>query len=112
MRTNISSIGQIYKNQYQPDKTAIIFGGEHVSFAQLDDKVRAFANFLRGKGVARNDKVILDVGNCPEFIYSYLGTVRNAAIIVPVNPAFTTPELTYIANDSDAKFFIVRRRFC
>jgi len=108
METNISTIGQIYKNQYKPDKTAIIFGDERVSFAQLDDKVRAFANFLRGKGVARNDKVILDVGNCPEFIYSYLGTVRNAAVIVPVNPAFTTPELTYIANDSDAKFFIIK----
>jgi len=108
METNISTIGQIYKNQYEPDKTAIIFGEERVSFAQLDDKVRAFANFLQGKGVTRNDKVILDVGNCPEFIYVYLGTVRNAAVIVPVNPAFTVPELTYIANDSDAKFFIIK----
>ena len=108
MDTNISTIGQIYKNQYKPDKTAIIFGDERVSFAKLDDKVRAFANFLHGKGVTKNDKVILDTGNCPEFIYIYLGTVRNAAVIVPVNPAFTAPELTYIAKDSDAKFFIIK----
>ena len=108
METNISSIGQIYKNNYKPEKTATIFGDERTSFAQLDDKVRAFANFLRGKGVTRNDKVILNTGNCPEFIYSYLGTVRNAAIIVPVNPALTTPELTYIAKDSDAKFIVIK----
>jgi len=108
MVSNISSIGQIYKNRYQPDKTAIVFGDERVSFSQLDDKVRAFANFLRAKGVTRNDKVILNAGNCPEFIYAYLGTVRNAAVIVPVNPLFTPPELTYIAKDSDAKFFIIR----
>ena len=108
MDTNISTIGQIYKNQYSPNKTAIIFGDERVSFAQLDDKVRAFANFLRGKGISRNDKVILNTGNCPEFIYLYLGTVRNAAIIVPVNPAFTIHELTYIASDSDAKFLVIK----
>ena len=108
MESNISSIGQIYKNRYKPDKTAIIFGDERVSFAQLDDKVRAFANFLREKGVTRNDKVILNVGNCPNFIYTYLATVRNAAIIIPVNPAFTTPELTYIAKDSDAKFIVIK----
>ena len=108
METNITSIGQIYKNHYPPDKTAIIFGDEHIKFAELDDKVRAFANFLREKGVKRNDKLILDTGNCPEFIYIYLGTVRNAAVIVPVNHTFTTPELTYIAKDSDAKFFIIK----
>jgi long-chain acyl-CoA synthetase len=107
MKANISSIGQVYKNRYQPDKTALIFGDERVSFTQLDVTVRAFANFLRGKGVTRNDKVILNAGNCPEFIYTYLGTVRNAAIIVPVNPTFTLPELTYIAKDSDAKFLII-----
>jgi long-chain acyl-CoA synthetase len=108
METNISTVGQIYKNQYQPDKTAIIFGDERISFIQLDDKVRAFANFLREKGVTKNDKVILNAGNCPEFIYVYLGTVRNAAVIVPVNPTFTPPELTYIAKDSDAKFLIIK----
>ena len=108
METNISSIGQIYKNRYVPDKTAVIFGDERISFAQLDDKVRAFANFLRGKGVTRNDKVMLSTGNCPEFIYTYLGTVRNAAVIVPVNPTFTPPELTYIAKDSDAKYIVIK----
>ena len=108
MESNISSIGRIYLNRYEPDKTAIIFGDQRLSFAQLDDTVRAFANFLRGKGVKRGDKVILNTGNCPEFIYSYLGTVRNAAVIVPVNPAFTTPELSYIAKDSDAKFLLIK----
>ena len=108
METNISTVGQIYKNKYVADKTAVIFGDERVSYAQLDDRALAFANFLRAKGVARNDKVMLNAGNCPEFIYAYLGTVRNAAVIVPVNPAFTLPELTYIAKDSDAKFLIIQ----
>ena len=108
MESNISTIGQIYKNQYTPDKTAIIFGEERLSFAELDDRVRAFANFLRAKGVVRDDKIMLDIGNCPEFIYAYLGTVRNAAIIVPINPMLTKPELAYIAKDSDSKYLFIK----
>ena len=108
METTISTVGQIYKNKYAPEKTAIIFNDEKISFCQLDDKVRAFANFLRAKGVKRGDRVILDTYNSPEFIYIYLGTVRNAAIIVPVNPMLTLSELSYIANDSESKFLIIR----
>ena len=107
MQANISTVGQIYKNQYTPDKTAIIFRDERISFAEVDDRVRAFANFLKRKGIGRGDKVMLDTGNSPEFIYIYFGTVRNAAIIVPVNPMLTLAELTYIAKDSESKYLII-----
>ena len=107
MQTNISSVGSVYKNRYTPEKTAIIWGDERISYAELDDKVRAFANFFRDRGVKYGDKVMLDIGNSPEFIYVYLGTVRNGAVIVPVNPMLTAPELTYIAKDSDAGWLVI-----
>jgi len=108
MEASISTVGQIYKNKSVPDKTAIVFNDDRISFAQLDGNVRAFANFLKAKGVARGDKVMLDTGNSPEFIYIYLGTVRNAAIIVPVNPMLTQAELAYIADDSESKYLIIK----
>jgi long-chain acyl-CoA synthetase len=108
METTISTVGQLYKNNYMPDKTAIIFNEERISYADLDDRVRAFANYLESKGITRGDKVMLDAGNCPEFIYIYFGTVRNAAIIVPVNPMLTTSELAYIAKDSESKYLIIK----
>jgi len=108
MESNISSLGKIYKNNFQPEKTALIYGNERVSYQQLDNKVRAFANFLRNRGLAKNDKVLLCTGNCPEFIYAYLGTVRNGAVITPVNPSLTLPELSYIVKDSDAKLIIIK----
>jgi len=108
METNISTVGQLYKNNYMPEKTAIIFNDERISYSELDDRVRAFANFLKGKGITRGDKVMLNAGNCPEFVYIYFGTVRNAAIIVPVNPMLTPTELTYIAKDSESKYLIIK----
>jgi long-chain acyl-CoA synthetase len=102
------TIGTIYKNYFRPDHDAIIFKDKVYSYANLDDNVRACANYLKDRGVRKDDKVILNAGNCPEFLFLYCGIVRNAAIVVPVNPMLTKPELSFIASDSDAKWMIIQ----
>jgi long-chain acyl-CoA synthetase len=109
LETKVNSLGQIYKNSNPaPDKTAILFKDSVVTYKELDDNVIAYANYFKSIGVKPTDKVILDMGNTPEFTYSYLGVVRNAAVIVPVNPMLTLPELSYIAENSDAKFMLIQ----
>ena len=107
MAKGFTSIGQIYKENYRADKPAIWFKDETITYGELDDHVIAYANFLKGVGVKQGDKVMLNMGNTPAFLYTYLGVVRNAAVIVPVNPMLTLPELTYIAKDSEAKFMVI-----
>jgi len=107
MSEDFTSVGRVYKENYQPDKPAIWYKDQTVTYKELDDKVIAYANYLRTLGIQQDDKVMLDMGNTPAFLYTYLGTVRNAAIIVPVNPMLTLPELVYIAKDSDAKYLVV-----
>ena len=102
------TVGTIYRNYFRPEHDAIYFKDKTWSYADLDDNVRAFANYLKDKGISKDDKVILNAGNCPEFLFLYCGIVRNAAIVVPVNPMLTKPELTFIANDSDAKWMIIQ----
>ncbi|MCL2492955.1 MAG: long-chain fatty acid--CoA ligase [Clostridiales bacterium] len=102
------TIGSVYKNYFRPEHDALYFKDRTYSYADLDDNVRAFANYLKDKGIAKGDKVILDAGNCPEFLFLYLAIARNAAVVVPVNPMLTNPELTYIAGDSDAKWMIIQ----
>ena len=36
MESNVISVGQIYKNNYQPEKTAILFKDTKVTFAEFD----------------------------------------------------------------------------
>ena len=107
MELNVSSVGQIYKNNMNREKTALLFKDDVISYAALDDKVIAYTNFLKSKGVHPGDKVILNTINSPEFLYTYLGTVRNGAIIVPINPMFTLEEMRFIASDSDAEYMII-----
>jgi long-chain acyl-CoA synthetase len=104
---NVINVGQIYKNNYTADKPAILFKEDRLTYAQLDEKVISFANLLKSKGVSKGDKVILNTLNSPEFLYIYFGTVRNAAVIVPINPMLTLEEMKYIASDSQAKFLVI-----
>ena len=103
---NWCSVGRIYKENYKADKPALWYKDQTVTYGELDDHVIAFANFLKSRGVQPGDKVILDMGNTPAFLYTYLGVVRNGAIIIPVNPMLTLPELAFIAKDSDASWLV------
>ncbi|MBR0599646.1 long-chain-fatty-acid--CoA ligase [Sinanaerobacter chloroacetimidivorans] len=100
-------VGEIYKNNYNSEKIALNFKGNSISYGQLDQMVLAYAGYLKKAGLKAGDKVVLSCINSPEFIYSYLGTVRNGAVIVPINLMLTMEEIIYIVKDSEAKFMII-----
>ncbi len=100
-------VGDIFKNNFNKDKIALNFKGNSISYGELDSKVLSYAAFLKSAGLKAGDKVVLSCLNSPEFIYSYMGTVRSGGIIVPINLLLTMEEIAYIIKDSEAKFMIV-----
>jgi long-chain acyl-CoA synthetase len=108
MGLNVKSVGQIYRNNWNPDRTALMFKDRTWTYQEFDDAVVAHANYFRSLGIAPGDRVILDAPNSPGFIFTYLGVVRNAAVIVPVNPMLTLPELRFTARDSGAKYIVIK----
>jgi len=100
-------VGDIYKNNYNSNSIALKFKGSSVTYEQLDNMVLGYASYLKKLGVKTRDRVILSCLNSPEFIYSYMGTVRNGGIIVPINLMLTMEEIAYMAKDSEAKFMII-----
>lgn len=100
-------VGDIYKTSFNAGKTALNYKGSSITYGQLDQKVLAYASYLKKAGLEVGDKVVLSCLNSPEFIYSYFGTVRNGAVIVPINLLLTMEEIMYIVKDSEAKFMII-----
>lgn len=100
-------VGQIYKRNFNSDKIALKFKGNSISYQQLDQMVLTYAAYFKKLGFKAGDKVVLSCLNSPEFIYSYMGTVRNGTIIVPINLLLTMQEIAYIVKDSEAKFMII-----
>jgi long-chain acyl-CoA synthetase len=89
-----------------PHKPAIIYLGEKFSYLKLSDWVRRFAAALSDLGVGVNDKVMIYIANCPQFLVAYFGIQEIGAIPVPVSPIYTPFELEYMVNDSGAETII------
>ncbi|WP_431026923.1 long-chain-fatty-acid--CoA ligase [Lysinibacillus sp. LZ02] len=89
-----------------PERKAIIYGDERITYRKLEEQVAHFAAILSSKGIQKGDRVALVLGNCPEFVISYYGILRLGAVVVPLNPIYTESELLYILENSQSKMVV------
>jgi long-chain acyl-CoA synthetase len=83
-----------------PDHPALVFGDQVISYSQLLSSVNRLANALVRFGVQKGDRVAIIMANRPEFIVSYLATLRVGGIAVTLNPLSTSYELSHYCADS------------
>jgi len=86
-----------------PDRTAIVYLGEGFSYRKIKDLIDRFATGLYDLGVRDNDKVMLYIPNCPQFLIGYFGAQQIGAIPVPVSPIYTPYEMRYLIDDSESE---------
>ncbi|MBN1368264.1 MAG: AMP-binding protein [Dehalococcoidales bacterium] len=89
-----------------PDKIAVSFYGFDMTYKELDEAVDRFAAGLLELGVEKGDRVGLYLANCPQFVISFLGTLRAGGIVVALNSMFKQAELEYEINDSGAETLV------
>ena len=96
-----------------PRHTAVIYLGERFSYARLDELSRRFAGALQDLGIRKGDRVMVYIANCVQWVIAFLGIQRLGAVIVPVSPIYTSPELKYMIGDSGARTIIcMDTNFC
>ena len=87
-----------------PERSALIFYGKRTSYRELEDKIARMAGFLARNGnVARGDRVLIDMQNCPQFVIAYYAILRLEAIAVPINPMNLSEEIAHALQDSGAR---------
>jgi len=89
-----------------PDKAAYLFCGQPLTFAQLHQQALALAGWLQSQGVARGDRVIVFMQNCPQFSVAVQAILRADAVVVPVNPMNKADEFGHYISDSGARVAI------
>ncbi|MHA1697336.1 MAG: AMP-binding protein [Promethearchaeota archaeon] len=90
-----------------PDSKAISFMGFSMTFDQLNRVVDQFATGLHKLGIRKDDVVLIDMPNIPQYIISFYGILRANAIPNPIIPLNRFAEIIHQANDSKAKALIV-----
>lgn len=76
-----------------PERTAIVHGGERMSFASLPRRVAALAGRLEAQGVGEGDRVGVVLPNVPAFVVAFFALARARAVVVPLNPALSAGEI-------------------
>ena len=98
---NVSSLLTITASRY-PGRTAIVFGAERITYAQLDAASNQVANLLVERGIRPGDKVAISCPNIPHFTTIYFGILKAGAVVVPLNVLLKAREVAYHLKDSDA----------
>jgi long-chain acyl-CoA synthetase len=88
-------------------RTALGFYGTTFEFERLQALVEKMTASLAASGVKKGDRVALMLPNCPQYVISFVATVRLGAIVTQINPMYVEREIRYILNDSGAETIVV-----
>lgn len=91
---------QVEKN---PEKTAVYYLEEQLTYSQLNERANAVANQLIEKQVGTNDVVALIVEQSVELVVGIMGILKAGAAYLPITPTTPIERINYIVKDSQAK---------
>jgi len=94
------------------DKPALWVVGEDgteqkLSFAQMSARSNQAANFLRGLGVARGDRILMMLGNEVPLWETMLAAIKLGAVLIPATTLLTPDDLIDRLERGDVKHVIV-----
>jgi acyl-CoA synthetase (AMP-forming)/AMP-acid ligase II len=81
------------------------------TYPEVNKRVNQLAHSLLSLGLSKGDKVAVLLENSIEIVEVFLATAKTGIIIVPINFRLVSAEVEYIADNSDAKAFIVHDEF-
>ncbi len=95
------------------DREALVemTSGRRWTYEQFNREVDVVARGLMAKGIGKGDRVGIWAPNCAEWTITQYATAKIGAILVNVNPAYRTHELSYALNQSGVKLLISATSF-
>ena len=92
---------------FTPEKIAIHFEGEAVTYKNFTKKVHDYARALKHVyGVGRGDRIAFLGMNHPDLLYLFFACARLGVIFLPLNWRLAIPEHLFILKDATVKVLI------
>ncbi len=96
-----------------PERDALVdrSAGLRLTYAELGAEVDRLARALIAVGVAKGDRVGIWAPNCAEWTLTQYATAKVGAILVTINPAYRSHELTYVLNQAGVRLLVTAASF-
>jgi long-chain acyl-CoA synthetase len=88
------------------ERTALYYLGEKYTYGRLSAMIDRFAAGLVAIGVKPQDRVMIYIPNCPQWIIANFAINKIGAVMVPVSPIYTAYEIGYMVEDADIRTLI------
>ena len=89
-----------------PDKTALIFQDQGLTYKQIDERSNQLAHALIIAGLKKGDRVSILLDNSPETVISLFGILKAGGVFSTLSPTLKTKKLEYILNNSESSFHV------
>ena len=83
-----------------PEATALSFGQQKLSYAELNGKANRLAHFLLAKGIGRESLVAIALHRSLEMVVAIVGVLKAGAAYVPLDPEYPKARLEYMLDDA------------
>lgn len=90
-----------------PNKTAIIYNDNELSWAALDERANRLGTYLLSRGLQKGDRVAVfarNIGHWAEITY---GLAKAGLVLVPINARVSASEAEFMVGDAGARGAIV-----
>ncbi|MBB3239092.1 amino acid adenylation domain-containing protein/non-ribosomal peptide synthase protein (TIGR01720 family) [Pseudomonas sp. Tn43] len=102
------TFAQLFEQQAErtPDRDALCFEGQSLSYAELNRRANQVAHYLRSRGVVANRPVALCVERSLELLIGLLGILKSGGAYVPLDPTYPVDRLAYMLEDAQPALFL------
>jgi fatty-acyl-CoA synthase len=97
---------------FTPDKPALVFEDEALSYRGFHDRIEQTARALKAEfGISRGDRVAILSLNRPDYLVLLYACARLGALLVPLNWRLAAAEQMFILTDAAVKVLVVEQAF-
>ncbi|MES2355408.1 MAG: amino acid adenylation domain-containing protein [Pseudomonadota bacterium] len=102
------TLHQLFEHQAEqtPDNIALVFEGNELTYASLNDKANQLAHHLHSLGVGPDVLVGLCVERSLDMVIGVLGILKAGGAYVPLDPAYPAERLSYMLDDAQVRVVV------
>ncbi|MEL6864764.1 MAG: amino acid adenylation domain-containing protein, partial [Bacteroidota bacterium] len=93
-----------------PDRPAILYKEQTLSYQELDDLSNQLARFIQAKQVAADQLVAICMERSPWLMIALLGVLKSGAAYLPIDPASPSHRVDRMLQKSKAKLLLIEEK--
>ncbi|BCL80822.1 non-ribosomal peptide synthetase [Ktedonobacteria bacterium brp13] len=98
------------QSQDTPDAVAVVFQGEQLSYAALNQRADRLARYLRACGVEPGTFVGVCMERSLALVVALIGVLKCGAAYVPLDPAYPAERLAFMLTDAHVPLLLTQQR--